>query len=80
MITNPALQKDFRYHVKQRGGMLAKGFLMGLQFEAILKKDRYLSLARHANQQALRIRMPSGKRASPSWGILPPISSSPSLT
>ena len=56
VITNPALQKDFRYHIKQRGGMLAKGFLMGLQFEAILKKDRYLSLARHANQQALRIR------------------------
>ncbi len=55
VITKPGLQKDFRYHIKQRGGMLAKGFLMGLQFEAILKDDLYMTLARHANTQALRI-------------------------
>ncbi|MDD4081472.1 MAG: beta-eliminating lyase-related protein, partial [Eubacteriales bacterium] len=56
VITNPVLQKDFRYHIKQRGGMLGKGFLMGLQFDAILSDGLYLSLARHANAQALRIR------------------------
>ncbi len=55
VITDPALQKDFRYHIKQRGGMVGKGFLMGLQFEAILQDGLYLALARQANAQALRI-------------------------
>ncbi len=36
VITNPALKKDFRYLIKQRGGMLAKGRLLGIQFEAFL--------------------------------------------
>lgn len=29
VITNPAISKDFRYMIKQRGGMLAKGRLLG---------------------------------------------------
>ena len=37
VITDPALAKDFRYMIKQRGGMLAKGRLLGLQFETLLK-------------------------------------------
>ena len=65
VITNPALQKDFRYHIKQRGGMLGKGFLMGLQFEAILKDGLYLDLARHANIQALRIKAALASRGIP---------------
>ena len=32
VITNPAYKKDFRYNIKQRGGMLAKGRLLGIQF------------------------------------------------
>jgi len=56
VITNPALQKDFRYHIKQRGGLLGKGFLMGLQFKALLQDGLYLSLAQSATTQALRIR------------------------
>jgi threonine aldolase len=56
VITNPALQRDFRYALKQRGGMLAKGWLMGAQFEALLKDDLYLSLSQHANTLALMLR------------------------
>ncbi len=56
VFTNPALAKDFRYHLKQRGGMLAKGWLLGAQFEALLKDDLYLSLSRHANTLALMLR------------------------
>ena len=33
VITNPAIAKDFRYMIKQRGGMLAKGRLLGIQFQ-----------------------------------------------
>lgn len=56
VITNPALTKDFRYFIKQGGGMLAKGRLLGIQFEELMQNDLYLSLARHANEQAQRIR------------------------
>ncbi|MDR1765818.1 MAG: hypothetical protein LBR77_06990 [Lachnospiraceae bacterium] len=32
VITNPALREDFRFLLKQRGAMLAKGWLLGVQF------------------------------------------------
>lgn len=56
VITNPVLKKDFRYFIKQGGGMLAKGRLLGIQFEELMQNDLYLTLARHANEQAERIR------------------------
>lgn len=55
-ISNPALQGDFRYLIKQRGGMLAKGMVLGAQFEALLSGDLFLQLARHANGLALQLR------------------------
>lgn len=39
----------FRWHIKQRGGMLAKGRLLGVQFQALLKDDLYFDIGRHAN-------------------------------
>ena len=56
VICNPALQGDFRYLIKQRGGMLAKGMVLGAQFEALFRDDLFLELARHANAQAMRLR------------------------
>ena len=32
VLVNPALQEDFRYLIKQKGGMLAKGRLLGCSF------------------------------------------------
>lgn len=29
--------EDFRFSIKQKGAMLAKGWLLGIQFEALLK-------------------------------------------
>ena len=37
VIANPELEGDFRYMIKRQGGMLAKGWLLGLQFEALLE-------------------------------------------
>ncbi len=56
VLTAPVLQRDFRYILKQRGGMLAKGWLLGLQFDELLRGDVYLRIARHALEQAKRIR------------------------
>ena len=56
VITSEALKKDFRYMIKQRGGMLAKGRMLGLQFIGLMEEGRYLSAAKKANRQALAIR------------------------
>ena len=52
VINQPALQADFRYHIKQRGGLLAKGSLLGAQFVGLFSDDLYFELARHANATA----------------------------
>lgn len=56
VITNENLKKDFRYHIKQRGGMLAKGRLLGIQFEELFKDDLYLEISAHADMLAVKIK------------------------
>lgn len=56
VISNPVIAEDFRYLVKQRGGMLAKGWLLGLQFDALLEKNLYFEIALHANKLADQLR------------------------
>lgn len=56
VIANPALSEDFRYIIKQRGGLLAKGRLLGVQFDALFTDDLYFTIAAHADQMADRIR------------------------
>ena len=55
VITNPAYKKDFRYNIKQRGGMLAKGRLLGIQFEQLFTDDRYMKVSRHCMAMAERL-------------------------
>ena len=52
VISNPALGKDFFRIKKQRGGVLAKGWLLGVQFEALLSENLYFDMAAHANRMA----------------------------
>ena len=56
VLAHPALQRDFRYHLKQHGGMLAKGRLLGVQFQAMLEDGLYFDLARRADRLALDLR------------------------
>ena len=56
VLCHPALKRDFRYLIKRQGGMLAKGWLLGLQFDVLLEDGRYVAIARRAVEQALRIR------------------------
>ena len=56
VIVNPALKKDFRYFIKQNGGMLAKGRLLGIQFLTLFEDGLYFELSKHAVAQAMRIR------------------------
>ncbi len=52
VITNPSYKKDFRYQIKRHGGMLAKGRLLGIQFECLMEDNRYMEIATHAARLA----------------------------
>lgn len=56
VIMNQALQKDFRYFIKQNGGMFAKGRLLGLQFLALLENGLYEKVARHELEMAMKLK------------------------
>lgn len=56
VIYDPALQRDFRYMIKRQGGMLAKGRLLGIQFETLFTDGLYEQLGRHAVELAGRVR------------------------
>lgn len=56
VITRDSLKPDFRYLIKQHGGMLAKGRLLGVQFEAMLEDGLYREIGEKAVAQALRLR------------------------
>ena len=52
VIPNPEINRDFRYMIKHQGGMLAKGRLLGLQFETLMEDGLYLKIAKHADRLA----------------------------
>ncbi len=59
VLVNPELKRDFPYLIKQRGGLLAKGRLLGLQFMALLEggdQSLYFQLSRHADAMADKLR------------------------
>ena len=42
--------------VKQHGALMAKGRLLGIQFDTLMTDDLYFKIARHAVNQAMRLR------------------------
>lgn len=56
IIAHPDLKTDFRFLIKQHGAMLAKGWLLGIQFETLFTDGLYFELASHANKMAAKLR------------------------
>lgn len=56
VISHPELKADFRYMLKNRGAMLAKGFIAGIQFEELFRDNLFFELAEHANEVAKTLR------------------------
>jgi threonine aldolase len=56
VICRDSLKEDFRYHIKQKGALLAKGRLLGIQFLELFRDNLFFELANHANKMASRIR------------------------
>jgi len=52
VITNNLLKTHMRFSIKQRGALLAKGRLLGVQFNALFEDDLYFEMAKHTNEMA----------------------------
>ncbi|OOO00270.1 MAG: threonine aldolase [Epulopiscium sp. Nele67-Bin004] len=55
VIVNETLQADFKYLIKQRGALLAKGRLLGIQFETLFENNLFYELGARANSLASRL-------------------------
>lgn len=56
VICNEGIQEDFRYLMKQKGGMLAKGRLLGIQFIELFKDGLYFEISKHADNMAMKLK------------------------
>ncbi len=56
VIVSDALKPDFRYVLKQKGGMLAKGWLLGVQFSELFRDGLYYELSTHAQNLAMKLK------------------------
>lgn len=53
VIVNDEIKKDFRYHIKQRGAMMAKGRLIGIQFYELFKENLYFEIGKKTVELAI---------------------------
>ena len=62
VIGNTEMARDFRYFIKQKGGMLAKGRLLGLQFDTLFTDNLYEEISAHAIAMADKLRAAFDKK------------------
>lgn len=55
VFVKQGLDDGFKYHLKQKGALLAKGRILGIQFLELFKNDLFLQLAQHSNTLAQQI-------------------------
>jgi len=55
VILNDELKENFRFYLKQKGALLAKGRILGVQFLELFKDDLFFDLAKHANKMASKL-------------------------
>jgi len=55
VINNDALKENFRFILKQKGALLAKGRIFGIQFLELFKNDLFFELGKHANLMASKL-------------------------
>ncbi len=67
VITNSGIDESFRSYMKQNGAMLAKGWLLGLQFYELLKDGLYFRIAEQAVRYAMKIKTAFNAYGIPSY-------------
>ena len=55
VIVNAQLKDHFRFNLRQRGGLLAKGRAVSLQFQELFRDNLYFDIAQHANTLAQQL-------------------------
>lgn len=55
VINEPKIAQDFSINMKQRGALLAKGRILGIQFLELFKDNLYFDLAKKANNLAYKL-------------------------
>jgi threonine aldolase len=55
VINNDNLKENFRFHLKQKGALLAKGRILGIQFLELFKDNLFFELGKHANLMASKL-------------------------
>ena len=80
VITNDKYKKDFRYIEKQKGAMLAKGRLLGLQFDTLFTDGLYYKISAHAVSLAKKIRTALEEKGIPLYFDSPTNQQFPMLT
>lgn len=56
VVVNQSLQEDLDYSIKQQGALLAKGSVLGLQFETLFTGGLYEMLGQNANAMAQKLK------------------------
>lgn len=56
VINDKELAKEFRYHIKNKGAMLAKSYGVSIQFEEAFKDGLYFDIARSTNEVANKLK------------------------
>ena len=67
IITEPSLKYRFKAYMKQHGAVLAKGWLMGLQFAIMLESGEYFEKTKRADALAMRIKRAFEAKGIPFW-------------
>jgi len=55
VISNERLKEDFAYQLKQKGALMSKGRLLGIQFFVLFENNLFFDLAKHANKMAEKL-------------------------
>lgn len=55
VINNASLKENFVYNLKQKGALLAKGRILGIQFRELFKDNLFLRIGEYANQMAYEL-------------------------
>lgn len=67
VITAAALKRRFKTYMKQNGAVLAKGWLLGLQFATLLENGEYFSITKRADELAMQIKNAFVDKSIPLW-------------
>lgn len=65
IITDEALKRRFKSYMKQNGAVLAKGWLLGLQFCALLQDGTYFSITAEADRLAMQLKAAFAEKGIP---------------